>query len=184
MTKHSKLVDLIRRSIYVDDIVAGAEDVDSAQRFYKESRGVFQEGGFNLRKFATNIPELQKFFDGLEQSPSTTAESGCIEETYAKSLLGGIQAMSLKDQKVLGVRWNVSTDCLDFSVQELAAVAEEVVPTKRKVMSIVGKFYDPLGFISPVVIKFKVFFKTLCLASLEWDEELSGELLHKWQLLI
>ena len=33
------------------------------------------------------------------------------------------------------------------------------------------------------MIKFKVFFKELCLANIDWDEELSGELLHKWKSL-
>ena len=52
-------------------------------------------------------------------------------------------------------------------------IAKKAVTTKRRMMSIIGKFYDPIGFLSPVVIKFKVFFKEL---NLEWDEELSEEL--------
>ena len=152
-------------------------------RIYKDSRSVFREGGFNLRKFISNVPELQRFFDEDELSTSMSdSNSDCVEETYAKSLLGGNQTMNPKNQKVLGVRWNVSTDCLIFSVQDIVDVAEKAVTTKRRVMSIIGKFYDPIGFLSPVVIKFKVFFKELCLTNLEWDEELSGELLHKWLL--
>lgn len=58
--------------------------------------------------------------------------------------------MSPTDQKVLGVRWDVTADSLVFSVQEIAALADVEEPTKRKVTSIVGKFYDPLGFLSPV----------------------------------
>ena len=51
-------------------------------------------------------------------------------------------------------------------------------------MSLVGKFYDPIRFVSPIVIKFKAFFKQLSKGGIEWDEELSGELLHKWQSLV
>ena len=180
-----ELVNTILNSIYVDDIVTGARNVEAAQRFYKDSRSVFREGGFNLRKFISNVPELQRFFDEDELSTSMSdSNSDCVEETYAKSLLGGNQTMNPKNQKVLGVRWNVSTECLIFSVQDIVDVAEKAVTTKRRVMSIIGKLYDPIGFLSPVVIKFKVFFKELCLTNLEWDEELSGELLHKLQLLI
>ena len=49
---------LLLQSIYVDDIVAGAADFDSALELYKESKGVLREGGFNLRKFTTNVPHL------------------------------------------------------------------------------------------------------------------------------
>ena len=179
---HPDLVKLIRQSIYVDDMVTGTMNIDEAQKLYSESKNIFKLGGFNLRKFFTNVPELQKLFNAEEQQPA--AMSGSIEETYAKSTLGGVQAMTSTDQKVLGVKWNVSADCIVFSVQEIADVAEKEEPTKRRVTSIVGKFYDPLGFLSPVIIKFKVFFKELCEDCIEWDEELSGDILQKWQSLI
>ena len=106
---------------------ASARDVNAALKFYHESRGVLRDGGFNLRKFMTNVPELQQFFEDQDQStPTITTKPDCGEETYAKTLLGGNQDMSPKEQKVLGVRWNVTTDCLVFSVQEIAAIAENI----------------------------------------------------------
>jgi hypothetical protein len=57
-------------------------------------------------------------------------------------------------------------------------------PTKRRVTSIVGKFYDPLGYLSPLVIKFKIFFQELCEKKLDWDQVLTGSVLRKWQTLI
>ncbi len=92
--------------------------------------------------------------------------------------------MSPTDQMVLGVRWDVSTDCLVFSVQEMAALTDLEEPTKRKIASTVGKFYDPLGLFLPVVVKFKMFFKELCEEGFEWDQKLVGDALRKWQSLI
>jgi len=43
--------------------------------------------------------------------------------------------------------------------------------TKRKTTSTVGKIYNPLGFLSPVVIKFKIFFKDHCEEGLDWDQD-------------
>ena len=77
-------------------------------------------------------------------------KSESLEETNAKSILGGVQSLIPKDQKVLGVRWNISTDSLIFSVKEIAAIARSDVPTKKGVMSTVGKFYDPLGLYHPL----------------------------------
>ena len=53
-------------------------------------------------------------------------------------------------------------------------------PTKRAIVSLVGKFYDPLG---PVVINFKIFLQKLCEAKLGWDQPLVGKLLEKWRSL-
>lgn len=76
--------------------------------------------------------------------------------------------MSPTDQKVLGVRWDIAADCLVFGVREISASADTQESTKRKVTSTVGKFYNPLGFLSPVVIKFKMFFQELCEKGLDW----------------
>ncbi len=100
-------------------------------------------GGFNLRKFVTNVPRLQKVIDDLEKiAPMFDMDSEHTDEaTYAKTVLGGGQLMNPTDQKVLGLRWNVLTDCLVFSVQEIGVLADMKTPTKRKVTSTVGKFF-------------------------------------------
>ena len=63
---------------------------------------------------------------------------------------------------------------------EIASLARDVEPIKRHVVAIVGKFYDPMGFLSPTVIQFKMFFQQLCQSKLAWDQPLTGELLNKW----
>ena len=177
-----ELVELLLRSIYVDDIVAGAASEESALKLYKESKGVLREGGFNLRKFTSNVPQVQKSIDELEKGSLETTVGVSDETTYAKCILGGLENPT--DQKVLGVRWDVGSHCLNFSVREIGDLAEEKEPTKRNVTSMVGRFYDPLGFLSPVVVKFKLFFKELCMEGLDWDQVLTGDLLCKWRSLV
>ncbi len=181
------LVALLRQSIYVDDIVAGAKnEKNEAMKLYEESKVVLQMGGFNLRKLVTNMPRLQKVIDDLENiAPVFDMDSEHTDEaTYAKTVLGGGQLMNPTDQKVLGLRWTVLTHCLVFSVQEIGVLADMKTPTKRKVTSTVGKFFYPLGVLSPVVIRFKIFFKELCVEGLDWDQELTGGSLLKWQSLV
>ena len=48
----------------------------------------------------------------------------------------------------------------------LALAATSLEPTKRSVVSLVGRFYDPLEFLAPVVICFKMFIQELCEAKL------------------
>ena len=46
-----------------------------------------------------------------------------------------------------------------------------------------SKFYDPLGFVSPITIQFKMLFRDLCVGRVGWDEPLAGELLNKWKAI-
>ena len=40
----------IKSSLYVDDLVAGANNLENAMKFYKESRKIMSEVGMNLCK--------------------------------------------------------------------------------------------------------------------------------------
>ena len=88
------------------------------------------------------------------------------------------------EQKVLGVRWNVVADQFVFNLSDVVHLVRDLEPTKRQVVSIVGKFYNPMGFMSLVIIRFKMLFQDLCDSKLDWDQTLSGNLLKKWNSLI
>ena len=57
-------------------------------------------------------------------------------------------------------------------------------PTKRQVVSLVSRFYDPLGILSPVIVPFKIFFHELSKLKQGWDQYLSGETLTRWKILL
>ena len=42
-----------------------------------------------------------------------------------------------------------------FDLNELAILVNKIEPTKRQIVTVTTRFYDLLGFISPVVINFK-----------------------------
>ena len=44
--------------------------------------------------------------------------------------------------------------------------------------------YDPISLVSPITIQFKVLLHELHGAMTEWDEEINGELLDRWNALI
>ena len=155
---HPELVRQLLQSIYVDDIMFGGNSDEEAYNLYVQSKDVFRKGGFNLRKFTTNSQALQERIDQNEEVTEAGAlntkrmEADCLDETYAKATLGNMEHINSGERKILGVRWDVLTDQLIFSFDVIAQLAVELLPTKRRVVSTVGKFYDPLGFISPVIL--------------------------------
>jgi hypothetical protein len=181
-----ELVQKISKSMYVDDLVTGADTEEQALQMFQDSKRMLKEGGFNLRKFCSNSVSLQARIEGDEahltsvDRPNPTRE---WEESYTSSTLGPAQKMLSGEQKVLGIHWNVLSDHFVFNLEEIAATTRDLSPTKRNIIGLVGRFYDPLGFLAPIVVKFKMFFQELCGAKLEWDEPLSGGLLSRWNVL-
>ena len=82
------------------------------------------------------------------------------------------------------MRWNSHTDQFVFSTHGIAQAAQNVEPTKRNVVSIVGRFYDPLKFLAPVILKFKLLFQKLCVHKMDWDQPLTDDLLKEWCTLL
>ena len=102
-----------------------------------------------------------------------------------KTTLRGSQESSPGGVKVLGVLWRVKSDELIFDLSEIIKAAQECCcPTGRQVASIVGKVYDPLGMLSPLVTHLKVFLQDLSLTKMEWDDILPDSLLRRWTTLV
>jgi hypothetical protein len=47
---------------------------------------------------------------------------------------------------------------------------ERIRSTKRLLLSDLNRIFDPLGFLSPVLIKRKIFLQQLCLLKIEWNK--------------
>ena len=82
----------------------------------------------------------------------------CIRDS-AKSSLGNARGSSEDTHKILGIRWNHRRDELVFDVGEISQAMLELDPTKRNVVSMSARFFDPLGVVSPVTVLFKLFFQ-------------------------
>ncbi|CAB3999739.1 Hypothetical predicted protein [Paramuricea clavata] len=144
------------------------------------------EGGFSLRKWATNNPTLREEIASHEVDNSVTertsekpiAEDG---QTYAASSLGTNVTDSCENiRKVIGLQWNTTEDKLVFDMKNYSDLFVSNTPiTKRKVLSVISKVYDSIGLIAPVTITMKVLFQQLCKDGVDWDQTISEELYSK-----
>ena len=106
------------------------------------------------------------------------------KQSYTETSLGEIQDDDKPVQKILGVQWDFVRDQLKFDLSIVAKQASESIPTKGNIVSIAAKFYDPIGFLSPVIVEFKLLFQELCESKTNWDDILEGNLLTKWNKLV
>ena len=103
------------------------------------------------------------------------------DDTYAKTTIGmDNAAYSQCEQKVLGVNWNYLEDCLILPLKPLAQLSCELPPTKRSILKVVAKIFDPLGVISPVTFQMKVLFQELCKQKINWDDPLPTRINEDW----
>jgi hypothetical protein len=84
-----EMVEHLRESLYVDDLVSGALNDGKAFQIYEESKEIMSTGGFNLRKWHSNSSSLMNSINALEDkvvSSSPDNQPGVIEEdlSYAK----------------------------------------------------------------------------------------------------
>ncbi len=134
-----------------------------------------------MRKFRSNSTRLQMKVEGQEMLDECA--STCADETYVSSTLGNGQLVHNGERKVLGIRWDLATDQLVMSLEDVASAASNPEPTKRAIVSLVGRMYNPLGFLSPIVVQLKIFIRGLCEAKLTWDQQLTGQPLERWHHL-
>ena len=75
-------------------------------------------------------------------------------------MLGSSEVAKEKDEeKVLGLIWNTSIDSFVFRLDRLVDLARSLEPTKRNLLKIVAKLFDPMGLLSPVIIPMKCLFQ-------------------------
>ncbi|XP_055714261.1 uncharacterized protein LOC129808509 [Phlebotomus papatasi] len=147
------------RDFYVDDVLTGASTVEETKQLQTQLDQMMSRGGFKLKKWTSNSPEV------LKQIPEDGQE---YSSTLNLDLEGNV--------KTLGLYWNPTTDAFRFTGSEVSSAV-----TKRSILSDMARIYDPLGFLSPIVITAKILLQSLWKVKADWDSRLNEEVIHKWQ---
>ena len=133
----------VSHSFYVDDFLAGADTVDQAVTLFRELREMLSKGGFDLRKWRSNSPNVLKAIPSELQEPLPNQDL--------------VDSHSASYPKALGITWDSRKDVMSTHVQLPSSFAS----TKRGVISDVARAYDVLGWIAPVILQMKVLFQQL-----------------------
>ena len=118
-----------------------------------------------------------------ENSESKLPKNETLEDdtSYVKTTVDPQQiSENSSATKVLGRCWDTDTDQFYFDFSELIHYASSLPMTKRSVLKLTGRVFDPLGFLSPVMIRMKTIFQILCQQKISWDAELEGDLRSKY----
>ena len=79
-------------------------------------------------------------------------------------------------EKTLGVHWDSESDHIVFKLRPI-----KDVHTKREILSEVTSFFDPLGFLAPIILSAKILLQRIWREGFQWQETLPAEILNEWK---
>lgn len=158
--RHPIATEALLNDFYVDDLLSGSDSITAAIDKQNQIRTVLRKGGFELKKWTSNCPQV------LENVPPDHRETSLPFDLDQD-----------KSVKTLGIFWHPVTDVFKLKIC-LEPLSDRL--TKRVILSDIAKVFDPIGLVSPVTIKAKIFMQSLWLSGADWDDQLPKELTSEW----
>ena len=125
--EYPNVVKELTENVYVDDLLTGSYTLEEAVLDYTAELSIMKDAGMKLRKWISNNTELNEKFKADEVASSDDFKSISSEKS------------------VLGVTWNNSEDYFTFHEKGKLSATTNIRPTKRNLLSVAGKLYDPSG---------------------------------------
>ena len=149
-----ELMQELDKNFYVDNLSLGASTVEEAFEKATESFDVMKQAGMVLAQWSSNSPDLKQ---RLQEA--------------------GFEVEEDPEVKLLGLRWCTITDTL--FVPQVHLEESLSPPTKRQVLGILARIFDPLGFVAPISVRGKILMQRLWSSKLDWDEPIEDPSLQK-----
>ncbi|XP_025406061.1 uncharacterized protein LOC112680239 [Sipha flava] len=150
-------------STYVDDICVGADSVEAAVALQNDLRTVLSRAGMSLKKWASNSEAV--------------LDNVSFDERVTKSLtFNHSEDVGIK---VLGLNWSHRDDTFQYLMQSV-----DLITSKRGMLSLIARIFDPLGLLSPVIFYAKYIMQQVWQSNVDWDDPLPPELSELWRKFV
>ena len=157
-----KAAEFLKNDFYVDDGVTSVATEEEAINLIQNAVKICAQANVRLHKFNCNRKEV------------LTA----IPETERSEKIKSIDILQdqLPNERTLGMDWNLDSDSFYFLTPTSAMESN----TKRSVLSKIAQVYDPMGLISPFLLRGKMILQRVTASDLGWDQLLDPEDLKDW----
>jgi hypothetical protein len=159
-------VSAIITQMYVDDYLNSHNTVEHAIKVARDVIKINKDAGFNLRNFVSNSKD---FLENMSI------------ESIKPSVLVSMQEGNDRNEKALGLFWDVNSDQFLFKLKMPVSDKKFNEPTKRSVLKTVMKIFDILGLVSFVIIRAKVIIQKIWRTGTDWDEPINHNLQEEWK---
>lgn len=162
--EYPEAAEVIQKDFYMDDLMTGSETEEGCIKLQQQISAILGSAKFPLRKWCSNSVSILGCLGKQEDDPLFTLE--------------------IKDGdtiKSLGLGWMPYRDEFHFNI---AMAPGHGKCTRRTLLSDLNRVFDPLGFLSPVLLKGKIFLQQVWTLKVGWDSPLPTEIAEKWESFI
>lgn len=132
--EHSRFpsgAEILRSNTYVDAILPGGDSLSAATRACNQLIKILATSGMRLDKWSSIYPGLNQ-----DVAPSTPTEQRTV--------------IYQDEVATLGIQWSPQADAFTFKIQ---SPSTSHIGTKRLILSDIATLYEPLGWLSPLIVR-------------------------------
>ena len=119
--------------------------------------------------------KLHRSVAGLESSRSQKSKTRRAKTKINRKELD-LDFDLLPLERAFGVHGCVESDCFQFAI-----VLQDKPCTRRVILLTVSSIFDPLGFVSPLLLDGKSILQELCRHEVGWDDPIPDKVKVKWE---
>ena len=150
----------ILRDFYVDDVLKSTNNEETAISLLSRVQSSCKKGGFNLTKVMSNCMAV---IDSVSQ------------EKRAPSLQHLTIGKLLPIERALGVTWYIEKDELGFRISIV-----DTPLTRRNILATISSIYDPLGIVSPFLLRGRKILQEIAADCYSWDDVIKPQQRAAW----
>ncbi len=148
--------ETVKKSTYMDDSLDSVKTEETAIELYRQLIGLWGKAEMQPRKWLSNSPAVLKVIPKEHRATEVDLDRHSLPAT-----------------KTLGLLWSASFDLFSFRVTDQSITTRL---TKRTILSKVATIFDPLGFLSPFIVRAKIILQELWSKGLSWDDKIDAEI--------
>ena len=147
--------EAILRDFFVDDILTGASSIEEAEQLLNDLMQTLEQVQFDLSKWTSNVHSLVLALPAEYREANENLK--VLEPTHTI--------------KTLGATWNPFDDSFSFEVAHISDDIDDGGMTKRQMLSDIAKTFDPLGWLSPVIMLLKSMMQRAWQTNVDWEQK-------------
>lgn len=151
------------------------KETDGKETFYSRETVIKLMNCFYVDNCVTSVKNRQELDKFICESRNIMNGARMNLRGWEHSIIGDAREQDVISM-VLGLKWNGQTDTLEINLDQLNNDFNSICISKRFILAIANKLFDPIGFLCPIMLGPKLLLQQAWSAQIGWDSEVPVEI--------